>query len=142
MLTSAACFGQLKRHRMASLIPQAYAPALGPKIPPLVLEAGLTEIFNDVMEQSEALHDKILPRSPAAAAYVLTQAHRRRVIFSCNARELYHVARLRQDQHAQWDIRALADQMLAAARQELPLTLMLACGKHCFDEVKEREIGV
>ena len=136
LITSAACFGQLKRHRMATLIPQAYAPALGPKIPPLVLEAGLTEIFTGVIEQSEALYHKLLAQAPAAAPYALTQAHRRRVIFSCNARELYHVARLRQDEHAQWDIRVLADQMVAAAMEDLPLTLMLACGKHCFDGLK------
>ena len=88
------------------------------------------------MARSEALYAKILPQAPAAAPYVLTQAHRRRVIFSCNARELYHVARLRQDAHAQWDIRALADQMVAQAQEHLPLTLMLACGKDHLDDLK------
>jgi len=136
LITSAACFGQLKRHRMASQIPQAYAPGLGPMVPPLVREAGLTSTFEQVMEKSEALHNKILAEAPAAAPYALTQAHRRRVIFSCNARELYHVARLRQDAHAQWDIRFLADKMVAAAKERLPLTLMLACGKDRLDDVK------
>ena len=53
-----------------------------------------------------------------------------------SARVLYHFSRLRQDHHAQWDIRALADRMLHLARQELPLTLMLACGKDRFDETR------
>ena len=97
---------------------------------------GLTGPFERVVKASEALYRELLERCPAAAPYALTQAHRRRVIFSCNAREMYHVARLRQDGHAQWDIRELAHQMVAAAREAIPLTLMLACGKDRFDEVR------
>ncbi len=136
LVLSAACFGQLKRHRMATLIPQDYEPALGVTVPPLVEQAGLTARFSEVTRASEDLYRRVLTRAPAAAPYCLTQAQRRRVIFSCNARELYHVARLRQDSHAQWDIRVLADQMVAAARERIPLALMLACGKDRFDEVR------
>ena len=49
-----------------------------------------------------------------------------------NARELYHLARLRVDQHAQWDIRDLSEKMLEQARRIMPLTLMMACGKDGF----------
>ena len=49
-----------------------------------------------------------------------------------NARELYHIARLRGDQYAQWDIRQTADKMTALAREAMPLTLMLATGKDDF----------
>ena len=46
-----------------------------------------------------------------------------------NARELYHIARLRADHHAQWDIRNLAGEMIRQAREVMPLTLMMATGK-------------
>jgi thymidylate synthase ThyX len=52
-----------------------------------------------------------------------------------NARELYHIARLRADRHAQWDIRRLTEQMLAQARKAMPLTLMMAGGKDRFTEL-------
>ena len=133
---SAACHGQLKRHRMATVIPQPYDPALGTTMPAAVERAGLQQPFAEAMEHSEALYHKLAAKNPAAAPYALTQAHRRRVQLQLSARELYHFARLRQDQHAQWDIRQLADQMLAQAREKMPLTLMLACGKDAFTDLR------
>jgi thymidylate synthase ThyX len=52
-----------------------------------------------------------------------------------NARELYHIARLRADRHAQWDIRLLTEKMLEQARVAMPLTLMMASGKDRFAEL-------
>jgi len=52
-----------------------------------------------------------------------------------NARELYHIVRLRADRHAQWDIRHLTEKMLEQARKAMPLTLMMACGKDGFAEL-------
>jgi thymidylate synthase ThyX len=49
-----------------------------------------------------------------------------------NARELYHLSRMRADAHAQWDIRMLAEEMLRQARKVMPLILMMACGKDNF----------
>jgi thymidylate synthase ThyX len=49
-----------------------------------------------------------------------------------NARELYHIARLRTDRHAQWDIRETAKKMLDLGKAVMPLTLMLATGKDNF----------
>jgi thymidylate synthase ThyX len=72
---------------------------------------------------------------PLAAACILTNAHRKRVLMKLNARELYHIARLRADRHAQWDIRHLTGKMLAQARKAMPLTLMMAGGKDCFAEL-------
>jgi thymidylate synthase ThyX len=55
-----------------------------------------------------------------------------------NARELYHLARLRADAHAQWDIRELSEKMLKQARKVMPLTLMMACGKDSFDNIYKK----
>jgi thymidylate synthase ThyX len=71
-------------------------------------------------------------KAPLAAAYILTNAHRKRVLMKFNARELYHLARLRADAHAQWDIRDLTKKMLKQAKKVMPLTLMMACGKDNF----------
>jgi flavin-dependent thymidylate synthase len=137
LAVSASCFAQLKRHRMASLTTQAYDPRLGTTMPESVAAVGLTAEFQQVMAASEQLYQEVRPLHAQAAPYVLTQAHRRRVLLQISARELYHFSRLRQDQHAQWDIRRLADRMLSLARPHLPLTLALACGKDRFAQTRE-----
>ena len=129
---SASCFAQLKRHRMATLTGQDYDPALGVTIPPALVDIGLERPFREVISQTDELYERIKTFAPEAAAYVLTNAHRRRLIFKVNARELYHIARLRADGHAQWDIRQAAEKMLALGREVMPLTLMLAAGKDGF----------
>lgn len=77
-------------------------------------------------------------KTPRLTAYVLTNAHRKRVLLKLNAREMYHFARLQADAHAQWDIRELSEKMLAQARKVLPLTLMMACGKDRFAAQKKK----
>jgi flavin-dependent thymidylate synthase len=141
LVISASCFAQLKRHRMATLLVQGYQPDLGYTLPEAVARIGMTAEFQRVMASSARLFEEIAARDLQAAPYALTQAHRRRVLLEMNARELYHFARLRQDGHAQWDIRALADRMLYLARQELPLTLVLACGKDRFEERRAKVLG-
>jgi flavin-dependent thymidylate synthase len=134
---SASCFAQLKRHRMATLLPQGYDPFLGYTVPSSVLDAGMAGRFKEIMDTSAAMCGELKLRGfPSAAPYALTQAHRRRVIVKMNARELYHFSRLRQDRHAQWDIRAVADLMVAMAKDVCPLTMSLACGKDEFETQK------
>lgn len=131
LTVSASCFAQLKRHRMATLTAQPYDPQLGVTVPDSVREAGLEREFLEETERASALHAALAPIGPAAG-YALTNAHRRRVLVSVNARELYHVSRLREDARAQWDIRAIASRMIEMARREMPLTLLLAAGKDRF----------
>ncbi|MFH1027582.1 MAG: FAD-dependent thymidylate synthase [Pseudomonadota bacterium] len=129
---SASCFAQLKRHRMATLTGQNYDPALGVTVPPALVDAGMERRFLEVISQTNHIYQRIKQAAPDAAAYALTNAHRRRIAFKINARELYHIARLRADGHAQWDIRQITERMLALGRQAMPLTLMLAVGKDGF----------
>jgi flavin-dependent thymidylate synthase len=141
VILSASAFAQLKRHRMATLITQAYDPGLGITIPPAIEAAGLSSEFrrytNRAVEEYESLQRLLPVKSQAAAQYCLTNAHRRRVIFQLSARELIHLSRLRMDSHAQWDIRELAGQMVALARDKSPLLTLLAAGKDTFETVKQ-----
>ena len=133
LTVSASCFAQLKRHRMATLTVQDYDPALGVTVPPAIREIGMEESFMDIINRTNEIYGQMRKASFAAAPYILTNAHRRRVAMKVNARELYHMARLRADRHAQWDIRELTEKMLAAARSVMPMTLLLATGKDGFD---------
>ncbi len=129
LIVSASCFAQLKRHRMATLLSRNYDPDLGVTIPDAVREAGMDKAFLEIIRQTETLYTALLKSAPIAAEYCLTNAHRKRVLMKMNARELYHIARLRADHHAQWDIRNLAGEMIRQAREVMPLTLMMATGK-------------
>ena len=138
LILSASCFAQLKRHRMSTIIAQEYDPQLGVTIPPAVREIGQQKNFMEIMRHTKNAYKQIKKKAPLAAGYVLTNAHRKRVLMKFNARELYHLARLRADQHAQWDIHELTEKMLQQAKKALPLTLMMACGKDSFENIYKK----
>jgi flavin-dependent thymidylate synthase len=135
LILSASCFAQLKRHRMSTIIAQEYDPQLGVTIPPAVREIGQQKNFMEIMRHTKNAYEQIKTKSPLAAGYVLTNAHRKRVLMKFNVRELYHLARLRADAHAQWDIRDLTEKMLKLAKKVMPLTLIMACGKDNFPQL-------
>ena len=138
LLISASCFAQMKRHRMATLTCQGYDPALGVTIPPAVSEIGMYDALMEIVARSEDVYDRIKGLFPPAAGYILTNAHRRRVSMKINVRELYHIARLRADTHAQWDIRKTAAEMVKLGKESMPLALMLATGKDGFESLYSR----
>jgi flavin-dependent thymidylate synthase len=133
LVVSATCFAQVKRHRMATITVQDYDPALGVTIPPSIAAVGMEAPFREICARTEETWTQIRRDAPAAAAYILTNAHRRRVMIRVSARELYHLARVRADRHAQWDIREMAARMVEQGREVMPITLMLAAGKDGFD---------
>jgi flavin-dependent thymidylate synthase len=138
LVLSSSCFAQLKRHRMATIITQEYNPKLGVTVPPSIKAIGELKNFMNIMTQTQKAFEQICLKAPRVAAYVLTNAHRKRVLIKLNAREMYHLARLRTDMHAQWDIRNLTQTMLAQAKKVMPLTLMMACGKDSFAETHKK----
>jgi flavin-dependent thymidylate synthase len=132
LTVSASCFAQLKRHRMATITCQDYDPSLGVTVPPAISEIGMEEPFLETVDKTEHMYRKIAKTIPPSAAYILTNANRKRVSMKINARELYHIIRLRADRHAQWDIRETAKKMVDLGKAVMPLTLMLAAGKDDF----------
>ncbi len=133
---SSTAFAQLKRHRMATILPGRYNTALKFTIPPSILAIKEENLFKDIMEESSQFANHVAQYSGAASQYALTNAHRRKVVFRANARELQHISRLREDIHAQWDIRSIAQQMIQITRDKCPALLMLAAGKHAFEKCK------
>lgn len=132
---SASAYGQLKRHRMATVLPQDYNPELGVTVPESILHTGQENRFREITEQSAELFWKMKDPFPAVAPYILTNAHRRRVLFKLNLRELYHFSRLREDSHAQWDIRNIARKMRLLVQEKAPLAAALMGGKDAFAEI-------
>jgi flavin-dependent thymidylate synthase len=134
---SASCFAQLKRHRMATLTAQAYDPGLGAAVPPSSEEIGASHELLDSVEKANETYKLLKKKVGQAADYVLTNAHRRRVLLKVNVRELYHISRLREDPTAQWEIRSLARRMSDLAGEVMPLASLLLGGKNRYPALYE-----
>ena len=136
VVVSASCYAQLKRHRMATLIPQRYDTSLGLSVPDTINKARAVGKFREYCSLAEKLAGEIAIKQPEVSSYALTNAHRRRVLVGLNLRELYHFSRLRSDRHAQWEIRELSGEMCRLARREVPAGAALLAGKDSFEETK------
>ena len=138
---SSACFGQLKRHRMSTITAQPYDIDLGITIPERIKEIDMDGYFEEIVEQTNEVYNELKAQVPEAAPYILTNAHRKRVLIRVNARELYHISRLREDAHAQWDIQNISRDMVAQAKEIMPLTFGLIGGKDRYSEIFEGVYG-
>lgn len=141
VVLSAACFGQLKRHRMTTQTAQPYDPGLGVTIPESIREIGMEKRFQEIVSRTKSVYEEIKKEIPIAAPYILTNAHRKRVLVRLNARELYSISRLREDAHSQWDIRNVARAMSEQAKRVMPLTCLLIGGKDRYNEVYQSAYG-
>ncbi len=141
IILSGACFGQLKRHRMSTITTQDYDPRLGITIPESIKEIKMVDYFKEIITETNQVYQAIHKEIPQAGAYVLTNAHRRRVLMRLNVRELYHVSRLREDAHAQWDIQNISGLMSALAKQVMPLAFSMVGGKDKYKEIYQNIYG-
>jgi hypothetical protein len=126
---------------MATLTAQDYDPALGVTVPPSIEAVGAGRQFRDLVARTNETYKALFPKAGPAAAYVLTNAHRRRVLLKVNVRELYHISRLREDPTAQWEIREIAGRMSGLARKEMPLCGLLLGGKDKYPALYQKVFG-
>lgn len=141
IVLSAACFGQLKRHRMSTITAQSYDPNLGLTIPESIKEIGMEKYFREIADKTNDTYEAINKKIPIAASYILTNAHRKRVLVRVNLRELYHISRLREDKHAQWDIQNISAALSKEAKKVMPLASSLLCGKDSYNEAYQNIFG-
>ncbi len=137
LVVSSSCYAQLKRHRMTTQIVQPYSTFLGVSVPASVRKAGAIGIFREAVRKSERLYRRLGRFDRHVSEYVLTNAHRRRVLLGISLRELYHFSRLRSDGHAQWEIREISEGMCRLAADLFPASTVLLVGKDEFDSVKK-----
>lgn len=128
---SASCYAQLKRHRMATIIKSQYKISDGYVIPPQLKLLKQTDVFQEAYEKISGLFSKL---DEEIAPYILTNAHKVRVVMKANLRELYHFSRLRSDKHAQWEIQELSDFITQKIQEVAPLSASLMMGKDKFNQ--------
>lgn len=128
---------QLVRHRIASYSQQSQR-YVGERdfeyiVPPSVADSSeAKEKFEALMRQVRRTYNELVALGvhKEDARYCLTNATETKIVVTMNARALQNFFALRCCHRAQWEIRALANQMLAEAKRAAPL-LFTNAGAGC-----------
>lgn len=139
MSMSSSCFGQLKRHRMASIYRSTYHPGLGYIVPPIIQRTNEGDRILELMKASADMYYELEKIKEGLGIYAMTNAHVVNVIMKCNLRELYHFVRLRSDKHAQWEIQQVSDQIAELVKEKLPNAGKYLMGKDKFNRLADEK---
>ncbi len=120
MVMDYGAYREFKRHRMQTYIPQPLTVANGYVTPRLLKDAGLEGEFTEAMEVAGDAFREVGQVSPAAAQYLVTHAHKRRVLAKMNLRECYHLFKLRTQPHAHFSIREPVGEAMRLASESHP----------------------
>lgn len=134
---SRAMLAQITRHRIASFSVQSQRYVemghFGYVVPQTIAEddESLDE-YQHLMCLVRIVYNKLIELGIPAedARFVLPNACETRMIVTMNARELLHFFSLRCCKRAQWEIRAVADEMLRLCKEVAP-TLFAKAGAGC-----------
>lgn len=125
---SRACSHQLVRHRIASFSQQSQRYVTSGNFnfvtPQSVVAVGAERAYQKFMvEQAAVFYDELLAAGVPAedARFVLPNAATTKLVMTMNARELRHFFRLRLCKRAQWEIREMAEIMLAHCQKVAPV---------------------
>ena len=128
---------QLVRHRIASYSQQSQRYVSMDKAEYVVPQtvAGDPEartLYTKAMDDAWRAYRELAAKVPKEdARYVLPNACHTNITLTMNARELWHLFRLRCCRRAQWEIRLMAWKMLAEAKRVAPI-LFSDAGPGCF----------
>ena len=133
---SRAALAQLTRHRLASfdVESQRYVTLEDVRMvmPDSIARSEFLHEAEDLLNKSMDLYKRMVAAGIPAedSRYVTTQAVETNLIMTANARELRHFFRLRCCNRAQWEIRGVADAMLAICKKVVP-ELFYGAGPSC-----------
>ncbi len=143
---SRACSHQLVRHRVASYSQQSQRYVKEEQfdyvIPPSIKQdPALAREFEKCMADAQENYAKVLGRleelgykgeaGQQDARYLLPNAAETKIVVTMNARELLHFFRVRCCNRAQWEIREMAERMLAQVKKVAP-TIFAKSGPGCL----------
>lgn len=132
---SRACSHQLVRHRAASFSQQSQryitVKRLAERVvtPPTVDDSTFRGLVEKASDAYQTLVDSGVPKEDAR--YVLPNATETSLLVTMTGSALFHFYGLRLCNRAQWEIRSLADAMLARCRESEPEVFDNA-GPYCY----------
>jgi thymidylate synthase ThyX len=120
-------FRDLQRHRLMTLDWQRLSTDHGYVTPNAVREVGGTELWDEAMDRTAHLADRIAATSGAEAAqYAIPFAYRIRFYMDLNAREAFHLIELRTAQGGHPDYRRVCQEMHRLIRDQAGHELIAA----------------
>lgn len=126
---SESCWAQFKRHRVGTMIKQQ-SPAMDLYVlPENVQTINRHDIWDELIDRIENLMPRLSKFLPDLSPYVRINSHKVKVLVKMNLRELYHFVRLRSDEHAQWEIREISNELVHHLRVYYPQSTAFLCGK-------------
>ena len=137
---SRACSHQLVRHRLASYSQQSqrYVTFKGDEFPLIAPESIAAsprrlKIFDRAIKATAKAYRELVDDGVPAedARFVLPNAAETKIIVTMNARELLHFFELRCCERAQWEIRAMAIEMLRIVKPAAPV-IFSSAGPGCL----------
>jgi len=144
---SRACSHQLVRHRIASFSQQSQRyvseeAGFDYIVPPSIeSDPELKRYFDEAMEMAQKTYNHIVKKLNARglkgeaanqdARFVLPNACETKIMITMNARELLHFFSQRCCRRAQWEIRAMATEMLKLVKPIAP-TIFRTAGPPCL----------
>jgi thymidylate synthase (FAD) len=136
---SRACSHQLVRHRLASYSQQSqryvtHVKRFAAVTPPSIQEhSGAIKLFEEQLLALHTAYARLIELGIPAedARYILPNAAETKIMVTMNARELRHFFELRCCERAQWEIRAMAVEMLKLVTPLAP-TIFRAAGPGCL----------
>ncbi|MBQ4437188.1 MAG: FAD-dependent thymidylate synthase, partial [Clostridia bacterium] len=133
---SRAALAQLTRHRLASFDVESQRHVkledVRMVMPDSIARSEFLHEAEDLLTKSMDLYKRMVAAGIPAedSRYVTTQAVETNLIMTANARELRHFFKLRCCNRAQWEIRGVADAMLAICKKVVP-ELFYGAGPSC-----------
>ncbi|MGH2372171.1 MAG: FAD-dependent thymidylate synthase [bacterium] len=110
----------LKRHRMMTQSPQPPTVDLGYAIPRAIDEAGLGERYREALDRATDAYHAVAVDHPLEVAYLVTNAHNRRLLATMNLREVYSLVPLRARESGHFSYRRVALLLYEAVRAVHP----------------------
>ncbi|MRR55978.1 MAG: FAD-dependent thymidylate synthase [Deltaproteobacteria bacterium] len=130
---------QLVRHRIASFSQQSQRYVSHKEIfdvvlpPSIAADPELSGKFSALIGEIHHFYGEMVEKGIPAedARYILPNAAETKILVTMNARELFHFFRLRCCERAQWEIRAMAVEMLKLVKDVAPVIFEKA-GPSCL----------
>ena len=140
---SRVCSHQLVRHRLASYTQQSqrYVNLKEPKfiVPEAIYGSEFEDEFMEILDRAARLYRRMVEGGirKEDARFILPQGIETKIIITMNARELRHFISLRCDPSAQWEIRAMAKEMLKLAYEKAPILFEDLYNKYIEDKTDQ-----
>jgi len=114
VLMDQGAYFEFKRHRMMTQTVQPLSAALGFAVPIGMTASGCEGEYLSAMRQAADLYQQLAQWNPAVASYIIPNGFNRRVLFTINLRQAFHLCRLRGASNAHFSIQRVAYRLAEA----------------------------